>query len=148
MSSLLKISEAASLAIHAMAVLADRPQSPTSTGEIAAALHASENHLSKVLQRLGREGLVRSTRGPGGGFVLGRDAAQITLLDIYEAIEGPLMPEHCLFDAPICGGKCLFDSLLENTSARLREYLASRRLSGMRGTRSTEDPSAQKNREN
>jgi Rrf2 family protein len=86
MSNLFKVSEAASLALHAMLHIVANPNRPVSTREIASGMHASEAHLAKVLQRLARVGLARSTRGPKGGFVLGRPAETITLLDVYEAI--------------------------------------------------------------
>lgn len=47
-------------------------------------------YLEQILQRLRRAGLVRSKRGPGGGYVLARDAAAITVREILEAVEGPL----------------------------------------------------------
>ncbi|MBW2243753.1 MAG: Rrf2 family transcriptional regulator [Deltaproteobacteria bacterium] len=46
--------------------------------------------LEQIFQRLRKAGLVRGKRGPGGGYVLARGAAQVTLLDIIEAVEGPL----------------------------------------------------------
>ncbi|MCP5055792.1 MAG: Rrf2 family transcriptional regulator [bacterium] len=46
--------------------------------------------LEQIFQRLRKAGLVRGKRGPGGGYVLARDAEQVTLRDIVEAVEGPL----------------------------------------------------------
>ncbi|MCF8044104.1 MAG: Rrf2 family transcriptional regulator, partial [Desulfarculaceae bacterium] len=73
MQQLLKISEAASLALHTMGLLASRPGEQVPTRELAARLKVSEAHLAKVMQRLGRAGLVRSQRGPKGGFALERN---------------------------------------------------------------------------
>lgn len=130
LSNVLKISHAASLALHAMTLLAAHPHTGISTRRIASELHVSEAHLSKVLQRLARVGLAVSTRGPNGGFSLGRNADKITLLDVYETIEGPLVPNTCLLGAPICEGKrCILGDLLETVHKRVSEYLASTRLS-------------------
>jgi Rrf2 family protein len=130
MSSILRISEAASLALHSMVLLAASPDRLIPTREIASGLHVSEAHLSKVLQRLARVGLVKSTRGPKGGFMLGKAGDEVSLLDVYESIEGPLMPTKCLFDAQICGGeKCILGGLLETVDKQVREYLAETRLS-------------------
>jgi Rrf2 family nitric oxide-sensitive transcriptional repressor len=134
MPKVMKFSEAASLAIHAMVLLATNPEKVFSTKEIASILHASEAHLSKVLQRLTRCGLVKSNRGPKGGFILAKSNERITLLEVFEAIEGPLLTSECLLDTPVCGGeKCIFGQLLENAGQRFREYMASTRLSEVTG---------------
>ena len=78
MTNLLRISDAASLGLHTMGLLAGR-STRLSTQEIARSLGASEHHLAKVMQRLAKMGLVVSTRGPQGGFVLSRPPAEITL---------------------------------------------------------------------
>jgi len=126
---MLGISEAASLALHAMLLLAAEPASRRSTHELAGAIGASEAHLAKVLRRLGRAGMLRSSRGPGGGSVLGRPAAAITLLEIYEAVEGPLPVGGCLLPAPICAGQCCkLGGLLADTQRILRGHLANTSL--------------------
>ncbi|MCK4620269.1 MAG: Rrf2 family transcriptional regulator, partial [Desulfobacterales bacterium] len=67
MSNIIKISEAASMAIHAMVFLASESGRIVPSREIATTLRSSEAHLSKVMQRLAKAGLVSSTRGPKGG---------------------------------------------------------------------------------
>jgi len=131
MTHILKISEAASLALHSMAYLASRKNKEcVSLKEISKRLKASDAHLSKVLQRLAKQGLVTSTRGPKGGFTLAKDANEITLLEILETIEGHIQPSKCLFDTPICDGQqCILADLLEKISTEVHEYLKNRRLS-------------------
>ena len=130
MSHILKISEAASLALHAVVFLAAKPGRLVPTKEIASTLHLSEAHLSKVLQRLARAGLVRSIRGPKGGFTLGKPCDRISLLDVYEAIEGPFVSSNCLLDSPVCGGEqCILGGLLETANKLVEEYLAGTKLS-------------------
>jgi Rrf2 family protein len=124
MQKVLNISEAYSLALHAMALLASHNGQPLTTHQIAATLDVSEAHLSKVLQRLTKAGFLNSSRGPGGGFRLKKPAKEITLLDIYKYIEGPLNSEDCLFDTRICGSeRCVFDGLLGDISRQFRDYL-------------------------
>ncbi len=133
MSTMLRISEAASLALHSMVVLAADPDELIKTRELASRLHVSEAHLSKVLQRLAKSGLVRSIRGPRGGFMLGKPPDEISLLDVYESIDGRLVPSGCLFNAPIWdGGKCILGGLLEVVE-QTREYLAKTKLNGVTG---------------
>lgn len=125
MKSIMNISEAYSLALHAMAMVAsDGTGAPVTAHGIATRLGVSESHLSKVMQRLVRAGILDSTRGPGGGFTLNRPAAEITLRDIYEGVEGPLKLDDCLIGTQICGGKsCVFDDLIHKVNGEFEHYL-------------------------
>lgn len=129
MSGILQISEAASLALHSMALLAKADHLLT-TNAIADATNASQAHLSKVLQRLSKAELVSSVRGPSGGFCLARPADTITLLEIYETIEGHLEFSGCLLrDNETClYERCMFNGLLEELTIQFRDYLASHTL--------------------
>lgn len=131
MTSVLKISEAASLALHTMVLLAARPGKTMSNRDIAGLLKVSEAHLAKVLQRLGRAGLVTSQRGPKGGFSLGRDSREISLLAVYEAVEGPLESKSCLLGKPVCGGACILGGLLHKVGSEVSDYFAQTRLSDL-----------------
>ena len=124
---ILNISEAANLAMHALAYLVNHPDfSPVSAGRVARSLGASEAHMSKVFQRLAKAGLVKSVRGPKGGFFLTRLAGDITLRDIYEAIDGRLAGQRCLFEHPVCGREsCVFGDLVATVHAQI-----DRRFSG------------------
>ena len=125
MSSVLKVSEAASFALHTVVFLAANPDERFSTKRIAEVHDISEAHLSKVLQRLAKLGLVNSVRGPKGGFTLRRSADEITLLEVYEAIDGPLSPTTCLFGTPICNGRgCIMGDVLKSLNEETRAYLA------------------------
>ena len=125
MPSVLKISEAASLALHTVVFLAAHPDQPESTRAIASILGVSEAHLSKVLQRLTRAGLVRSTRGPRGGFTLARSSEEMTLLEVYEVMEGALTQSQCLLSKPVCGERgCILGGLLIAIDQQVSDYLA------------------------
>ncbi len=132
MANLLKISEAASLALHTMVYLAADDGRLVTTHEIGEALRVSEAHLAKVLQRLARVGLVDSTRGPKGGFRLAKAGDSISLLEVYETIEGPLTDTVCLLGEPVCQGeKCILGGLLETVNRQAREYLAGTTLADL-----------------
>jgi len=125
MPNILRISEAASLAMHTMVYLSCHKNELVSTREIAKVLKASEAHLSKVLQRLARVGLVKSIRGPKGGFMLGKPAGKVTLLEVFETIEGPMDSEVCLFGNSKCLGKdCLFGGLLHDLYSQTHKYFS------------------------
>lgn len=131
--NIVRISEAASLALHAMTFLAaQEPDHAVSTRDIADVLHVSDNHLSKVAQRLAKSGLVVSRRGPGGGVLLAKPAADITLLDIYQAIEGEFKSAGCLLTTRVCDpGNCIFGDLLHSVNTQVRERLETTRLDSL-----------------
>ena len=130
MSGVLKISDAASLAMHTMVLMAMNPDEVLTTHGIASRLKVSEAHLSKVLQRLTHQGLVKSLRGPKGGFRTEKPLEAVTLLDVYEAIEGTLQPVACLLDSKSCNGSgCILGVLLSSVNRQVRDYLAGTRLS-------------------
>lgn len=125
-----RIPESVSLALHSMAILAGRPDELITTREIAALLGASSAHLAKVLKNLEHTGYVRSVRGPAGGFQLIGDPDEISLMDIYQAMEGPLETEGCLLTTPLCGGdSCILGEMIRSLEAQFREHLSNTRLS-------------------
>ncbi len=131
MADIFRLSEAASLALHAAAYLQAHGDQRPSAAAVAAELHVSVHHLAKVLQRMAHAGLVESVRGPKGGFRLVRPGNQITLLDIYEAMEGPLAPRPCLLGSrPLCAyQECLLGPLNLALHKRVRSYFATQKLS-------------------
>jgi Rrf2 family protein len=135
MANLIRVSEAASLGLHIMVLLAADSDDVLSVREAASALHVSEAHLAKVMQRLARAGLVESLRGPRGGFVLARPPEQIRLLEVYEAIEGPIVVRHCLFSTRLCdGAECIFGGMLEAVDTQVRQYLDKTNLTAVVGS--------------
>ncbi len=130
MKSILKISEAASLALHAMVILASKKEHSFSVKEIAELLKASANHLSKVLQRLSKAELVESLKGSKGGFKLSKNPEEITLMDIYEAIEGKFNVSSCLFGKVDCDSKCcVMGGLLSSINQQTDKHFRKTRLS-------------------
>lgn len=123
MSKVVNISEAASLAIHAVVLIAGSDKL-INVNQIAEATGASKNHLAKVMQRLGKQGLVTSSRGPNGGFKLKKKPNEFTLYDIYESIEGPIEIEGCPMERPVCPfEKCLMGGIIHKVTSDLRTYL-------------------------
>ncbi|HYW81468.1 MAG TPA: Rrf2 family transcriptional regulator [Thermoguttaceae bacterium] len=131
----MNISEAVSLAIHTMAVLATNDRQRLRNQAIAELLGASGHHLAKVMQRLVKAGLVDSACGPQGGFLLGKPATKVSLLAIYEAIEGPLPDQMCLLNEPHCrGGCCILGQTLYSIHRQLRDYLHDTTLAELAAT--------------
>jgi len=120
----LKISEAASLGMHALGYLAKREDGPITSREVANRFEISEAHLAKVLQRLVKVELLRSVRGPRGGFMLTRSPETVTLLEVFEAIEGRFEPSQCLLSSAICDGdNCILGKIVVEANNMLRTRL-------------------------
>lgn len=98
-----QISRKADYAIRGMVYLAGRPENEVaSIRDIAAFAEASQTFLAKIFQQFNKLGIVRSYRGTGGGFLLGRPAKDISLLDIVEAIDGPVLVNSCILGEGTC----------------------------------------------
>ena len=84
----MRMSTKSRFAVQAMTDLALRERSgPVALAQIAARQGVSLSYLEQLFSRLRRAGLVESTRGPGGGYTLGRRATEISAADIVAAVE-------------------------------------------------------------
>jgi len=104
------------LALHA-------GEGPVQRAEIARRQGVPESYLDHVLATLRRDGFIRSTRGPGGGHQLTRDAAEITLLEVIESLEGSIAPLECI-DAAVapqhaCAQQGVWQDIYDYTRRRL-----------------------------
>ena len=90
----MRISERVDNAVRAMAVLAAGGDAPTKAEHIATGQDISLKYLLDILRDLKRAELVRSKRGPDGGFTLSRSPSAISLADIFRAVDGPLADVH------------------------------------------------------
>ena len=133
MGSLLKISDAAAIGIHSIAVFALNPNEVLTVGAIAEKLKVSEAHLSKVLQRLTKAGILESTRGPKGGFKLNETENEINLLNVYEAIEGSIDSSNCILNKNKCSAtSCVMGDLVHKLSRDIKEYLSTMKISDLK----------------
>ena len=97
--------------------------------QIADATSSSKHHVAKVFQRLVKEKFVNSHRGPSGGFSLNRKPEEITLLEIYEAIEGKIELTQCPLDKQICPfDKCILNNVTKDMTIQYRDYLQGQTL--------------------
>ncbi len=90
----MRISERVDNAVRAMAELAVGGDEATKAEQISQRQQISLKYLHDILRDLKRAGLVRSRRGPDGGFTLSRAASAISLADIFRAVDGPLADVH------------------------------------------------------
>ena len=99
----LRLTRAADYAVRAMMHIGSLPENSVALKDaIADAQHIPPSFMAKILRQLVKTGLLRSARGVNGGFGLAREAARINLLDIVEAIEGPIQLNDCTPDPERC----------------------------------------------
>ena len=127
-NSLFNMSEAASIGIHSMVYIA-KNEKMTNVNLLAEEFNFSKHHVAKVMQRLNKEGMLGSNRGPSGGFFLKQKPEEISLLNIYEAIEGKLPKMNCPMGYDHCPfKKCLLGSIVNDMSDQFRVYLEEKTL--------------------
>ena len=123
------ISEASSIAIHTLALVANQEGS-INVNQMAEKTGFSRNHIAKVMQLLVRQGYLRSGRGPKGGFELLKDARKVNLLEIIELIEGKMDHSFCGIDEDRCPFEnCVFGNLPAEFSEKFRDFYENRTLS-------------------
>jgi len=98
-----QITRQADYAVRAVLYLAQLgPGGQASTAQIARAQSIPLTFLAKIVSQLAASGMVRATRGARGGVALARSADLISLLDIVEAIDGPVALNECVTDPSNC----------------------------------------------
>lgn len=128
MSRILTLSEASSIAVHGM-ILVARSDKLVNVNHIAELTSSSRHHVAKVFQRLVKENFISSNRGPSGGFSMKMAPADISFLDIYEAIEGKIEITKCPLDKPICPfDKCIFKNVIKDLTLEFRKYMEEQTL--------------------
>ena len=115
-------------AVTAMIDLALRQNNgPVTLAAISQRQQISLSYLEHLFGKLRRHELVESTRGPGGGYTLGRKATDITVADIIVSVDEPIDStqcsgkENCLGD----GGRCMTHELWASLNSRMVEFLDS-----------------------
>src|SRR5262245_57017206 len=110
-----------------------------SVAEIAARERIPRQFLEKIVQQLIHKGLVRSRRGPHGGYVLGRSADQMTFRDVIEAVEGPISLNVCVGEHPDCFllGACGMDRERAGGRRRVMDLFENTTIASVSQTRGT-----------
>ena len=99
----MQLTRAADYAVRVMIHMAGLPPgSRLPLGTLAAAVAVPDSFLSKVLQTLTRAGLLISRRGTDGGFELAPGTTEVTLLDVVQAVDGPVQLNVCLRNDGAC----------------------------------------------
>ncbi len=135
----MRLSTKGRYAVMAMADLARREGEATravALADIAQRQEISLSYLEQLFARLRRKGLVKSARGPGGGYRLARTAGDTSIADIVHAVDEPLRATRCEKLGPGCmmrGERCLTHDLWADLGDRIEDYLASVSLADVVG---------------
>jgi len=101
----MKISQASAYALHALMYMARHmTQLPVTSKAIARAEGMPEGYLAKILQQLAKAGFVRSVKGRERGYVFARPPEEISLLELFETLEGEPLFDDCPLRHCACGG--------------------------------------------
>ena len=124
----MRITTAGRYAVRAMLDLAQHQSSePVLRQDIAERQQISAEYIAQLFRPLAKDGLVRSVLGPGGGYMLGREAASIRIGDIIRAVEGPIAAVYCAVDGgrePCCReDTCVTRLLWVGLSKAISQYL-------------------------
>jgi Rrf2 family iron-sulfur cluster assembly transcriptional regulator len=98
---------------------------PVSLAEISERQDISLSYLEQLFARLRKRGLVRSVRGPGGGYLLGKEAGEISIGDVIAAVDESVDATRCHGSSGGCqnGVRCLTHSLWSDLSERIEDFL-------------------------
>ena len=118
----MKLTRASNYALHALEYMAARGlDTPVASHHIAQARGIPELYLLKVLKSLVSAQILRSLKGPNGGYRLARPASKITLLEVVEAVDGPVRGE-----APRFGADGKLDARLQEACDAAAEVVRAR----------------------
>lgn len=124
----MKLSTKGRYAVMAMVDLASRgPDKPVTLADIAARQEISLSYLEQLFAKLRRGGLVKSVRGPGGGYKLARPSDSVRIAEIILAVDEPIKATRCQ-DHGKTGcttqGRCLTHDLWEELGRQIHLYLS------------------------
>jgi Rrf2 family protein len=118
------LSQKARYAVHALIVLAEhQAEEPLMIADVAERARVPRKFLEQILLELKKRGIVRSIRGRAGGYLLGRDASDISFAEVIRVIDGPLALSPC---ASVTAYTKCSDCFDEKTCAIRKVLLAAR----------------------
>ncbi|MEA3407479.1 MAG: Rrf2 family transcriptional regulator [Chloroflexota bacterium] len=125
----MRLTRGADYGARGVVYLAKRPPDTVAlVGDIASAEDLPSSYLAKIFQSLVKEGILRSHRGAKGGFSLERPAEEITLLEVIEAVDGPIGLCPCLVPSQGCEkmDTCALYPVLAEAQEQMLKVLESR----------------------
>jgi Rrf2 family protein len=127
----MQITRQADYAIRAVRYLAKHgPNQRSATSVVAAEMKIPPSFLAKIISQLSIAGLLHTSRGARGGVTLARAPGEISMLDVVEAIDGPIQLNECVGDPANCAfsDDCLVHPIWEEVQATLVKRLSETRF--------------------
>jgi Rrf2 family protein len=126
----MKLSPAAEIAVQGVMVLAERNgHGPVNLDGICAQRNLPKQYLVKIFSSLAKMDIITPVRGKHGGYLLARDPGQITVLEVIEAVEGPLALNLCQHNPPKCDREdCALRGLWTELQNAMRDKLGTMTL--------------------
>ncbi len=128
MNKIVNISNASFIALHSLAYVASCKK-VIIIQKISETIKIAESHVAKLIQTHLKFGYLKSTRGPKGRLVLIKSPINISLLEIFELIEGSLQIDNCPTQCKMCSFKtCIFGGLPQKMSLEFQKYMQNKAL--------------------
>ena len=123
MPKVLNFSNAMTIGVHSLIILA-RKNKPINAIKLADRIGSTKFHVAKVLQRLVKDGILNSMRGPTGGFTLNKPPSEIRIFDLYRSIEGEIDYGECNHTNPVTPiDKCIRETIVKKMTNDFVNYL-------------------------
>jgi Rrf2 family protein len=126
-TKVMKVTKSAAYSLHAlMYMVRHSTQLPATTETIAKAEGVPSGYLAKIFQRLVKAGFVRAVRGRNRGYVFAKPPEEISLLDLFESVEGSPLFDDCFLKHCECAGtreNCRIYTVWYNTTRQIKEVL-------------------------
>ena len=131
---MLKLTRAASYAVHALVFMANQKTSqPMASHNVAKARGIPERFLLKVLKPLVSARVLLSIKGPNGGYRLAKPASEITMLDILEAVDGPIRGQAPFSEESNGPLNHKLELICKQAADQVRKHLEKVRISDLAG---------------
>ncbi len=129
----MKLTRASSYALHAVAFMAAQKQHdrPVASHHIAQARGIPERFLLKVLKPLVSARVLLSIKGPNGGYRLARSASDISMLEILEAVDGPIRGQAPFTEASNGNLNHKLEQICKHSADQVRKHLEKVRISDL-----------------
>ncbi|MBT4033485.1 MAG: Rrf2 family transcriptional regulator [Candidatus Marinimicrobia bacterium] len=131
---MIRLTKAGEYGLRAVRYLVENgDETRISIGDISENKKIPEPFLRKLFKPLVQQGIINSTRGVSGGVRLARDPKEITVLEVVEALEGPLALNDCLLDDSACEflSECGMHDVWEEAQAAMAKVLRSKNLTNL-----------------